>query len=430
MQKAFGKVPSSELGEIGNLVLDAMRRVCEDNDKKKRARNMFPLSSKVAKGVSNATSGGKKKAPMVEYASPTQSDKVTASSTSPAVMDSSSSVLVPEEEGSFKKSPLGFARELSPLQLSISTSQPSSPRGGEGGTPESSIDPSFSPSALNFLSLQSSPQNQTSESRASSRGKRRSTTESPQSLQKYLSRSPGNWSTSPWKQAKNPKNDKTSPLQRTVNISSINMYQPARRTSAGVGYVCSKLGSSYSSEFSKFPFHVAMVPQVTMENYTRRLFQYTNCGQIALVASWILVLRSCLERPHMICSSTIHRLFFIAFSLYMKVYDDRYDDFYSNNFFAKLGGFELWQMNFLELEFCNMTDFRLVISAEQLDAHVAKLLRDREAKTFKLKFNRKNEDSLLADKMLRAMRLLAAECCDESTDDNEPESDGTSEGDY
>jgi hypothetical protein len=42
-------------------------------------------------------------------------------------------------------------------------------------------------------------------------------------------------------------------------------------------------------------------------------------------------------------------------------------------------------MNFLELEFCNMTNFKLIISASELHEHVSKMLRDKEAKTFKLK---------------------------------------------
>lgn len=172
MLGAFEKGEHSNLGDVGNLVLQGMKRVpppatmplhpsssfpspfaentkfCEDNDKLKKKSNKFKIASKMAKGVQSSTT--KKKAPTVEYASPASAlpeeiDLASLRAPKPAAdIECTRDVMkVPTllEIGSFN-TPAQCAQDISPRQKKITVSD--SPEMGVNMSP--SLGLGFSPS--------------------------------------------------------------------------------------------------------------------------------------------------------------------------------------------------------------------------------------------------------------------------------------------
>jgi len=112
-------------------------------------------------------------------------------------------------------------------------------------------------------------------------------------------------------------------------------------------------------------FDATHTPAVGIQDYARRLHRYLYCTEECFVISLVLLERI-LEsnRGLAITHLNVHRCFLASSTLAAKFQDD---DFYSNPFYAHVGGVTQDEMLNLEAEFLRMLDWRAHVSNEDYE---------------------------------------------------------------
>lgn len=106
-------------------------------------------------------------------------------------------------------------------------------------------------------------------------------------------------------------------------------------------------------------FHCKFPPSVTIGDYLTRIKRFFNCSVECYVAGLIYIDRLLKLRPHVVFSPmSCHRLVCVSMVAAAKFHEDF---FYSNKFYAKVGGLPLQELNALEVRFLQMLDWRLDI---------------------------------------------------------------------
>mmetsp|Transcript_81947 Transcript_81947/g.95733 ORF Transcript_81947/g.95733 Transcript_81947/m.95733 type:complete len:196 (-) Transcript_81947:238-825(-) len=94
-------------------------------------------------------------------------------------------------------------------------------------------------------------------------------------------------------------------------------------------------------------FHSSRTPQISMWDYIRRISKYSGCSPECFIIAVILMDRY-LEASHVALTfRNVHRLTITAVMLAAKIRDDTY---YSNAYYASIGGVTNAEINMLELE--------------------------------------------------------------------------------
>lgn len=118
-------------------------------------------------------------------------------------------------------------------------------------------------------------------------------------------------------------------------------------------------------------FHAVRAPQLTILDYLHRIANFFACSHECFVFALIYVDRIVKIHPDFtICKLSVHRLLVTSVMLAAKFFDDVY---YSNAYYAKVGGVHVSELNALEALFLKLIDFRLhVLPAEfeQYRTHV------------------------------------------------------------
>ena len=96
------------------------------------------------------------------------------------------------------------------------------------------------------------------------------------------------------------------------------------------------------------PFHSSKAPQISLRDYVTRLFKYMKCSVESYVIALIL-----LERYHLAAGFAVEpmnafRLYLIALGISAKIRDDK---FYSNKYYAEVGGITVAEYTALEIKF-------------------------------------------------------------------------------
>jgi len=110
-------------------------------------------------------------------------------------------------------------------------------------------------------------------------------------------------------------------------------------------------------------FQSVKLPEVGITSYATRLHRFFRCSGECYVLALVYIDRL-LKRQQDIAVTelTCHRLLATSVVLSAKFLDDRY---YSNAFYAKVGGLTLTELNGLEKRFLLMLDWRLHVRAEE-----------------------------------------------------------------
>lgn len=123
------------------------------------------------------------------------------------------------------------------------------------------------------------------------------------------------------------------------------------------------------------PFAGAQPPPISILDYCLRLHKYTKCSPAAFVSALIYIDRAILRSSTVVINEfTIHRLLFAALVCACKFWDDV---FFTNEYYAKVGGLRATELSALELNFLFALEFELHINPvewqqyfEQLTIHV------------------------------------------------------------
>ena len=109
------------------------------------------------------------------------------------------------------------------------------------------------------------------------------------------------------------------------------------------------------------PFLSKKVPAITIKNYLERLIRYTKIESTTLVLILIFIDRVCDINKIRLNYFNIHKLIIASMLVSIKYNED---DYFSNEFYAKVGGIRMTEMNKLEYEFLSLIEFNLFVNEE------------------------------------------------------------------
>eukprot|EP00928_Gymnodinium_smaydae_P045676 TRINITY_DN30407_c0_g1_i1.p1 TRINITY_DN30407_c0_g1~~TRINITY_DN30407_c0_g1_i1.p1 ORF type:complete len:388 (+),score=57.05 TRINITY_DN30407_c0_g1_i1:134-1297(+) len=109
------------------------------------------------------------------------------------------------------------------------------------------------------------------------------------------------------------------------------------------------------------PFDGAKVPDLSLMGYASRLSEYMRCEAPSFVLASIYLDRLLQQRKVEVTQLSAHRLFLTAVVVAIKMHED---DYYSNRYYAQVGGISLSEMNRLEVRLLNLMDFRTHVTSQ------------------------------------------------------------------
>ena len=109
------------------------------------------------------------------------------------------------------------------------------------------------------------------------------------------------------------------------------------------------------------PFAYPCRSEVTLKTYFERINRYSNIQQSTLIIILIYVDRMCITSGIILNPHNIHRIILGCMILAIKYNEDEY---YNNEYYAKVGGVSLDEMNDLEDASFNLIDHNLFISED------------------------------------------------------------------
>lgn len=116
-------------------------------------------------------------------------------------------------------------------------------------------------------------------------------------------------------------------------------------------------------------FDVGHAPNITVCDYAARIERWFQCSGSCFAVSLIYIDRLTQCHPSFIVDSQCcHKLFFTSVVAAVKVHDDHY---YSNAFYAKVGGVSLRELNAMEATFLKLLGFSLHVQPQEFSAYRA-----------------------------------------------------------
>merc|ERR1719409_2507088 len=114
-------------------------------------------------------------------------------------------------------------------------------------------------------------------------------------------------------------------------------------------------------------FHAIRAPQLSIHDYLMRIAKYFQCSSECFVLCLIYIDRIVKQHPEFTISNlNIHRLLVTSVMLAAKFFDDVY---YSNAYYAKVGGVKTKEVNALESQFLQLIDWKLHVSPQEYDQY-------------------------------------------------------------
>jgi hypothetical protein len=105
--------------------------------------------------------------------------------------------------------------------------------------------------------------------------------------------------------------------------------------------------------FSKKP------PKITIIGYLERIVRYSKTDESTLIIMLIYIDRLCDFNNIILNKYNIHRIIISSVLLAIKYNED---DYFSNMYYAKVGGTSLKEINFLEIEFMKFINYSLFVN--------------------------------------------------------------------
>mmetsp|Transcript_27439 Transcript_27439/g.49984 ORF Transcript_27439/g.49984 Transcript_27439/m.49984 type:complete len:288 (-) Transcript_27439:123-986(-) len=131
----------------------------------------------------------------------------------------------------------------------------------------------------------------------------------------------------------------------------------------GLSKVLMQWASQTDSTEEHTCFHSQKPPPMSMIDYVARLRTYFFCSDTCFLVALIYIDRLIKTHPHIkVCNLSVHRLFFIASVLAAKYNEDTY---YSNDYYARVGGLRLQEVNKLEKYVLQLLDWKLLVQPEE-----------------------------------------------------------------
>ena len=108
-------------------------------------------------------------------------------------------------------------------------------------------------------------------------------------------------------------------------------------------------------------FMLKKIPSISIKDFLFRLTKYSKICESTLAMILIYIDRMCHKYNFTITYYNIYKLMLAAMVVAIKYNED---EFYTLDFYGKLGGISKFEMNILEYEFACMINFKLFITEE------------------------------------------------------------------
>jgi hypothetical protein len=120
-------------------------------------------------------------------------------------------------------------------------------------------------------------------------------------------------------------------------------------------------------------FDAVKAPPLSVRDYLRRLQTYFICSPEAFAISLVYLDRVVKFQPDFCISKrSIHRLILTSLMLAVKFFDDVW---YSNAYYAKVGGVSLRELNQLEAEMVRLLQWSLYVAPEEYEEYMDSVLK-------------------------------------------------------
>eukprot|EP00756_Hemistasia_phaeocysticola_P030505 Hpha_TRINITY_DN16295_c1_g1::TRINITY_DN16295_c1_g1_i1::g.14932::m.14932 len=116
-------------------------------------------------------------------------------------------------------------------------------------------------------------------------------------------------------------------------------------------------------------------PTVPLHDYLRRWMRYTRCGVVCVIVSVMLIDKVCMASGMPLTAINVHRFLLAALTTACKWHNDIP---FLNSHYAQVGGVPIEELNGLERQLLMLLDFKLSVSAADLDTYV-KMFRNHRA---------------------------------------------------
>ena len=109
------------------------------------------------------------------------------------------------------------------------------------------------------------------------------------------------------------------------------------------------------------PFISKKIPSISIEKYLVRLVSHSKMEISTLILILIYIDKICKNNKFRLNYFNIHKLIVTSMLVSIKYNED---DYFSNSFYAKVGGVSITELNHLEYEFLSLIDFELYVDED------------------------------------------------------------------
>jgi len=119
-----------------------------------------------------------------------------------------------------------------------------------------------------------------------------------------------------------------------------------------------------ATPYKRGRFHSVRAPPMTVVDYLTRIRKYFLCSDECFVMALVYIDRMSKtgDSSVLVCDLTVHRLLLVALVMAAKVHDDVY---YSNAYYAKVGGLSIEEVNSLEASMLKLLNWKVFVSAQE-----------------------------------------------------------------
>ena len=158
-----------------------------------------------------------------------------------------------------------------------------------------------------------------------------------------------------------------SRLMKQRNEPDIKLYSISKVISEILMGICEEGKSNKESKKHLVkPFISKKIPTISIKDYIDRLLKYSKTFDEIVIIILIYIDTICAKHDINLNYYNIHKFIFAAFIVAIKFYED---DYYSIQYYAKLGGISKKEAINLEYEFMSLMDFKLFVKQELFEKY-------------------------------------------------------------
>ena len=186
------------------------------------------------------------------------------------------------------------------------------------------------------------------------------------------------------------KNDsKINLLEQTPNIQIINTISDLLKDICKANNTMEVNNENIAINKRIKIFMLKKLPSISIKDYLLRLSKYSKICSSTLILILIYIDRLCQKYKFKINYFNIYKFILTSMVIAIKFNEDEY---YSSEFYAKLGGISKAEMNFMEYEFLTMINFNLFVKEELFFKYHNLLINDENEELYEDEKEEKDDD--------------------------------------